>query len=176
LISRQQERFAESIQHYRTACEHLRRHDPRGYLNLTLHNLAWAACLHGDEATALDALDEALPLCDTPESHWHQQIGRAFWLAVARRGDPRMAMTLCEEIIDYKGDDLPRAVRSHAYWLAGHVALDLDLRDTARIMAEQALLAAVGVDTGRCMADAYRLIADVDRRFSVTQSDNRGLC
>jgi predicted methyltransferase MtxX (methanogen marker protein 4) len=56
-------------------------------------------------------------------------------------------------------------VRSHAYWLAGRVALELNLRETARVMAEQALLAAVGVDTGQCVADAYRLLADVDNRF-----------
>lgn len=165
LLCRQQERFPESMQHYAAACKYLRRDHQREYLSGALHNLAWVACLVGDEATALDALDEALPLCVTPELHWHQQIGRAFWLAVSRRGDLRMAMTLCEEVVSHQGDDLPLAVRSHAYWLAGRVALELDLADTARVMAEQALLTAVGVDTDRCLTDAYRLMAEVDNRF-----------
>lgn len=163
LICRHGERFPESIQHYTTACEHLRRHNQGAYLCLTLHNLAWVACLQGDEVTALDALDEALPLCETPVLHWHQQIGRAFWLFVSRRGDLRMAMTLCEEIVNYKGDDLPMFLRSHAYWLAGRVALALGLPDTARVLAEQALISAVGDD--RCLTDAYRLMAEVDSRF-----------
>lgn len=176
LICRQQEQFAASVQHYAAACEHLRRHNQRESLKLALQNVAWVACLLGDEGMASAALDEALPLCDTPGAHWHQQIGQAFLLAVARYGDRRMAMTLCEEIIDYKGDDLPMAVRSHAYWLAGRVALELNLRDTARAMAEQALVSALGLGDERCLADAYRLIAEVDNRFSVTESDQSGLC
>jgi tetratricopeptide (TPR) repeat protein len=168
LICRQQERFADSARFYATACEYLRRDNQCAHLGLALHNLAWVACLQGDEATALHALDEALPLCETPQLHWHQQIGRAFLLTVQRLPDLRMAMTLCEEIIDYKGEDLPQAVRSHAYWLAGRVALELSLRDAARVMAEQALLNAVGVDTDRCLKDAYRLMADVDSRLVPT--------
>ena len=165
LICRQQERFAASIQQYATACEYLRRHNQRTYLVQVLQNLAWVACMVGDEATASAALDEALPLCDTPKTRWHQQIGQAYLLAVARYGDLRMAMTLCEEIIQHKGDDVPPAVRSHAYWLAGRVALDLNLGETARAMAEQALVNAVSLGDERCLSDAYRLLADVDSRF-----------
>ena len=168
LICRQQERFEASIEYYQTACKHLRRHDRRANLSLTLHNLAWVACIRGEAALALDALDEALPLCETPQLHWHQKIGRAFLLTVQRFPDLRMAMSLCEEIIDYQGDDLPLAVRSHAYWLAGRVALQLDLPDTARIMAEQALLNAVSLGDDRCLADAYRLLAEVDSRYMPT--------
>ena len=168
LVCRQLERYTESMEHYTSACKHLRRHNQREHLGVTLHNMAWVACLQGDEAKAENALDQALPLCDTKELHWHQQIGRAFLLAVSRGGDLRKVMTLCEAIIEYKGDDLPMSVRSHAYWLAGRVAMELNLGDSARVMAEQALWCAAAVGDDRCLSDASRLIAEVDRRFVPT--------
>lgn len=168
LACRQLERYTDSMNYYSSACEHLRRHNRREHLCLTLHNMAWVACLQGDEVTAEKALDQAVPLCDTKELHWHQQIGRAFLMAVSRGGDLRKVMTLCEAIIEHKGDDLPMAIRSHAYWLAGRVAMELNLGESARIMAEQALWFAAAGSDDRCLTDASRLIAEVDRRFVAT--------
>jgi hypothetical protein len=156
------------MKYYSLACEHLRRHNRREHLSLTLHNIAWVACLKADEAKAQEALDQALPMCDSQELHWHQQIGRAFLLAISRGGDLHKVMKLCEEIIEHKGDDLPMSVRSHAYWLAGRVAMELNLGESARVMAEQALWLAAASSDDRCLTDASRLLAEVDRRFVAT--------
>jgi tetratricopeptide (TPR) repeat protein len=166
VVSRQRERYAESMKYYATACDHLRKHNRHADLRMALQNMAWVACLSGDEATALDTLDQAEPLCESKGAHWHQQIGRAFLQAVSSNGDLHRVMTVCQAIIEHDGDDLPLSVRSHAYWLSGRVAMELGLSETARVMSEQALWFAAAEGDDRCLSDAARLINEIDHRFA----------
>lgn len=156
LALRQARRHAEAIQAYITACEAFRRHDLPEHLCKGLHNLAWVACGAGNTPLAAEALDEAEELCRTDELRWHQRVGRAYLEALA--GASHSAMELCETITRNAGV-APPAVVSHAYWVAGTVALDLGQFDAARSLAMQAQQwAARASGENRSLHDAGELL------------------
>jgi tetratricopeptide (TPR) repeat protein len=158
LALRQGGRYTESLSDYERACHEFRMSDKPDWLCMGLHNLAWAATLAGQHKTAAAALEEAQSRCSTPELAWHQKLGEAFLAATAPEGDLHRVMSLCREILDCPDADVPRVVRSHAYWLSARVAMALDLREAAEGLVEQALIwGALAGDENRCLADATDL-------------------
>jgi tetratricopeptide (TPR) repeat protein len=157
LALRQAKRYREALNAYATAAQHFRQAGTETPLCMTLHNLAWAACLHGEFDTAVAALDEAEPLCKTDVLRWHQTLGRAHLEAVRPGGDRGLATQGCMALMERQAE-LPPDVMSHACWLAGRVSLELQLYDKAMIMADLAVHHAVKANgENRTLHDASEL-------------------
>lgn len=169
LAYRQAGRHDESRNAYRQAAVIFRRESLRQPLRRTLHNLAWVACIQGDEAEAQRALDEAEQLLDGEEARWRQRLGRSFLLAT--KGQYSTAMDLCGAIVRAEGR-VPLDVRSQACWIAGHQAMRNGRYDVALAMAEQALHYAAQSGTEvRVMQDAQELFRAVRSHLTLTGTE-----
>lgn len=163
-------RLEDSLYDFSAACTEFRSEGLSRLLCMALHNLAWVGALFYDSIQASRALEEARPLCDTPNLKWHQRLGEAFLVAIER--DPfdktservyqRRALELCEVIHNHQGDDLPSLIRSQAYWLAGKISLDLGEIDDAYRLGQEAIHSAFEAPAGsRCLYDAADLLRQV---------------
>lgn len=167
LAFRQAGRYEESIALYQQATAEFRRREHPAWLRMCLQNLAWVACLAGESQIAAEALAEAGRYCETPSAAWQQRIGEAFLAATAPDGDLRRVMVLCQEIIDCTDADVPADVRSHACWLAGRVAMELELPADAEALTTQALIwGSLAGDANRCLRDAAALLAELRTRLN----------
>ena len=163
LALRQTRRFPEALSAYREAAARFRAEGMRTYLCMTLHNMAWVACLVGDLPTAQSALGEAEPLCDTGDLRVHQSIGQAFAHSLGGPAEQEQAMRTCEGLT--KADHAPAHIRSHAYWLAGKVALATDRLELAESLARNALdWGARSAEESRCLRDAADLLREIRQR------------
>lgn len=129
-------RYSDALQVYEIAASEFRQNDFPDYLRQSLQNKAWLHCLVGDVQAAEAALAEAENLCDTETARWQQRIGWAYLEAVT--GERTSALTRCESIIAAESTAPPEVV-SHAYWVAGQVALTLGQIEQAGLMADQAV-------------------------------------
>lgn len=155
-------RYDEALQAYETACHEFRENDFPDYLRQCLQNLAWLHCLMGNTPQAESALVEAEDLCDSTEARWQQQVGWAYLEAVS--GERSSALTRCDRIIKAESEAPPEVV-SHAYWVAGQVALTLGQIDQASMLVDQAISWSIRVpDDVRPMHDANRLRRDINQR------------
>lgn len=148
---------------------------------MALQNLAWVSVLFGDALNARMTLAEASPLCSTPALHWHQRIGEAFLASIdfeapdhgSRTLRQRRSLELAEVIYSHEGNDLPAEVRSHAYWLAGRISLEMGEIESAFHFGQQAIQHAFAtpVADARCLYDAADLLRQVYRvRSQVKQT------
>lgn len=154
-------RYNEALAAYEIACQEFRANDFPDYLRQCLQNMAWLLCLMGDARQAESALVEAEDLCDSAEARWHQQIGWAYLEAI--NGERTSALTRCDRIIRAEAEAPPEVV-SHAYWVAGQVALTLGQIDQASLLADQAIAWSIRVqDDVRPMHDANRLRRDINQ-------------
>lgn len=161
LALRQARRYTDAIEAYGTAREHFRRENMDSMLCMTLHNLAWVACLEGRLDEAGEALDESRSLAGTDTLRWHQRLGEAFLESLGGESDRRHALELCQVIVSEPGE-VPTHVRSHACWVAGRVALALHQPDAAEQLAVQALNHATAArGENRCLTDAAELLKSV---------------
>lgn len=155
-------RYDEALQAYETACREFRENDFPDYLRQCLQNMAWLHCLMGNIPQSEAALVEAEDLCDSAEARWQQQVGWAYLEAVS--GERSSALTRCDRIIRAESEAPPEVV-SHAYWVAGQVALTLGQIDQASMLANQAISWSFRVkDDVRPMHDANRLQRDINQR------------
>lgn len=152
-------RYDEALRAYETGSAEFRRNDFPEYLRRCLQNMAWLHCLMGNVQQAEAALLEAEDLCKTDHARWHQRIGWAYLEAVS--GERTSALTRCEGII--KAEAMaPADVVSHAYWVAGQVALNLGQFEQADLMANQAVTWSLQVkDDVRPMQDANALRREI---------------
>lgn len=155
--------MAGALDCYRRAADIQRREDLREQLRMTLQNIAWLLCILGDATGAREALDEAEPLIANPQGRWQQQLGMAFLVAV--EGDRERALHACEAITN-SPESVPLDVRSHAYWLAGRIALEIGQYPLALQLGQAALdwgQQAQTVDM-RCWQDASKLLREIRQR------------
>lgn len=160
LALRQLERYAESLANYETAAAEFRLREKALWLAMCLQNMAWVCCLSGQPEIARAALDESRPMSNAPPLLWHQRIGELFLASITAVTDEerRGVLTGCQALAAAVDPDLPPSVRSHANWLAGRLALSLDLLSEAQASTEAALLwGATAKDDNRCLADASAL-------------------
>lgn len=163
LALRQTRRYDEALSAYQEAAARFRGESMHTYLCMTLQNLAWVACLVGNAPAAQSALAEAEPLCNSEVLRTHQSLGQAFVASLGDLPDRERAMALCESFI--RAEHTPNQVRSHAYWLAGKVALSLDKLDLAESLARSALdWGARSGNDNRCLHDAADLLREVRLR------------
>jgi tetratricopeptide (TPR) repeat protein len=154
-------RYDEALLAYETACREFRENDFPDYLRQCLQNMAWLHCLMGDVRLAESALVEAEDLCDSAEARWQQQVGWAYLEAVS--GERSNALTRCDRIIKAESE-APPVVVSHAYWVAGQVALTLGQIEQASMLADQAISWSIRVQNDvRPMHDANRLRRDINQ-------------
>ncbi|HYF90781.1 MAG TPA: tetratricopeptide repeat protein [Symbiobacteriaceae bacterium] len=152
-------RYDDALRAYDTAAREFRQNDFPDYLRQCLQNAAWLCCLMGRVEPAEAALTEAENLCTTPAARWHQRIGWAYLQAVS--GEHIGAVNLCEEIVKAEAT-APPGVVSHAFWVAGHVALALGDLGRAGQMADQAVAWSLKVkDDVRPMQDASALRREI---------------
>lgn len=152
-------RYDEALSAYAIACREFRANDFPDYLRQCLQNQAWLQCLTGDAQGAEAALVEAEDLCKTDVARWHQRIGWAFLEAIS--GDSASALRRCESIIQAE-NTAPAGVVSHAFWVAGQVALTLGQLEQAGMMADQAVSWSLRVkDDIRPMQDANSLRREI---------------
>lgn len=152
-------RYDDALQAYETASNEFRRNDFPEYLRQALQNLAWLHCLMANVQAAEAALVEAEDLCKTDLARWHQRIGWAYLEAIS--GERTSALNRCEAIIKAEAV-APAAVVSHAFWVAGQVALTLGQVEQAGMMADQAVSWSLRVkDDIRPMQDANSLRREI---------------
>lgn len=154
-------RYDDALLAYETGCREFRANDFPDYLRQCLQNLAWLHCLLGNVQLAESALVEAEDLCNSAEARWQQQIGWAYLEAIS--GERSNALARCDRIIKAEAE-APPVVVSHAYWVAGQVALTLGQIDQASMLADQAISWSIRVqDDVRPMHDANRLRRDINQ-------------
>lgn len=152
-------RYEDALRSYQTACEEFRQNDFPEYLRQCLQNMAWLLCLMGNAQPAEAALVEAEDLCRTDEARWHQRIGWAYLETIV--GEYTSALNRCEGIIKAEAVAPPEIV-SHAFWVAGQVALTLRQFEQAELMAGQAVSWSLRVkDDVRPMQDANSLRREI---------------
>jgi tetratricopeptide (TPR) repeat protein len=172
LCLRQSGRPAEAIGAYQQAIDMFRSEGLRTYLCMALQNLAWVFGLLGRRSEADEALAESAGLCATEYLGWHQRIGEAFATSLGEGEDQRLAMQLCESLVATPGD-VPPDIRSHAYWVAGRVALRIGTADLAETLARQAVdWAARAKGANRSLADASELLRQV--RLNMAKANAAG--
>jgi len=161
LALRQAKRLTDAIAAYEHAVAHYRAEDLSTPLCMALHNLAWAACCSGDPDRAVEALAESGPLCNTDTLRWHQALTQAFVDSFGDTEDRRRALETCETF-GHDDELIPAALRSHAAWLAGSIALCLGQLDAAEALAKQAAhLAGLAKGENRTLHDASELLQSV---------------
>lgn len=161
LAYRQARQPAAAIDAYQQAAVYFRGAGMTTYLAMCLHNLAWVCCINGSAGDAEDALTEAEPLCTTDDLGYHQTMGRAFLAAIRPDRNLVHVMDACGVLLE-QTDQLPADVASHACWLAGKVALELDLLDKALDLADMAIHYAMCYQgESRCLHDSAELRRDV---------------
>ncbi|HWI63051.1 MAG TPA: tetratricopeptide repeat protein [Symbiobacteriaceae bacterium] len=152
-------RYQDALNAYETAAAEFRQNDFPEYLRQCLQNMAWLQCIIGAVQAAEAALTEAEDLCKTDTARWHQRIGWAYLEVIS--GERTSALTRCESIIAAEAVAPPEVV-SHAYWVAGQVALTLGQIDQAGLMADQAVSWSLKVkDDVRPMQDANALRREI---------------
>jgi tetratricopeptide (TPR) repeat protein len=158
LALRQAKRNLDAIDAYRRATDELRNEKSLIHLCMTLHNLAWVACISLLTDVAREALDESEGLCTTEVLRWHQAIGQAHLDAIVDdQTAHRRAVVTCDELIS---SGAPDEIKSHACWLVGRSALTLNQLDSAESLALQAIHhGARARNDNRCLADAAELLA-----------------
>lgn len=167
LTLRMQRQYDAALDAYHRAAVLLRQESSTTHLHTALLNIAWVHCLRGNAAAAREALDEGERLTRPGEPAFRQQLGRAFLAAV--EGDHHGALHTCEAL--GQAEAAPLHVRSHAYWVAGRVALSQGILDPAESLIRQALkLGAEARDDERCLHDAAQLFREIHRaRMAATQ-------
>lgn len=157
---RMQRQYDAALDAYHRAAALLRQENSTAHLHIALLNIAWVHCLRGNAVGAREALDEGEPLLRPGELTFKQRLGRAFLAAV--EGDYTDALQACEEL--GQAEEVPLHVRSHAYWVAGRVALSQGILDPAESLIRQALkLGAEARDDDRCLHDSAQLFRELHR-------------
>jgi tetratricopeptide (TPR) repeat protein len=155
-------RFDEAVAAYESACQEFRANDFPDYLRQCLQNMAWLHCLMGNVRDAESALVESEELCESAEARWQQQVGWAYLEAISQ--EHASALSRCDRIIKAEGEASPEVI-SHAYWVAGQVALSLGQVDQASVLADHAVTWSMQVKGDiRPMHDANNLRRDINQR------------
>lgn len=162
LALRQARRLEESVSAYGLAIHAF--HDGAMFQQLckALQNRAWVLCLVQDADGAQIDLAESRALCTTAENFAQQRIGEAFAAMLGNSEERQWALQECDRLVEPEAN-MPPDVVSHAYWLAGRVALETGAPHVAETMALQAIqTATVAGGENRCLLDASDLLRSVN--------------